>query len=299
MGTQVGAPYPHRDELGEGPHWDSATQTLLWVDIFLGKVHRLDPQSGDQHAITVGPPVTFAIPTSGGGIIVGRNHTVELIRPEEQLIGPEERGRVLTAVEADLDDTRLNDGKCDAAGRLVFGTMSLTRQPGAGALYRLDGSGAAECLVTGVTLSNGLGWDQTGHRFYHVDSVTQQIDLFDYEPATGALTDRRPFVRIEPEIGLPDGLAVDAEGGVWIVLFGGGAVRRYSPDGQLSEVVPLPVSCPTSLTFGGAELRTAYVTSSRHRLSEAQKLDEPLAGAVFTFDSGVAGCPIARFDIAD
>lgn len=291
MGIHVGAPFPHRDELGEGPHWDSATRTLLRVDIMLGLVHRLDPQTGEQHTVTVGPPVTFAIPTSGGDIIAGRHHTVELLRPAEQ-------ATVLAAVDVDVDDLRLNDAKCDAAGRLVFGTLSLSWQPGAGALYRLDRSGRTERLVAEVSLSNGMGWDQTGHRFYYVDSGTQRIDLFDYEPATGAVTGRRPFVRIEPEIGLPDGLAVDAEGGVWICLFGGGAVRRYSPQGQLSEVVSLPVSYPTSLAFGGAGLRTAYVTSSRHYAAEAQK-EEPLAGAVLTFEPGVAGCPVAPFGFAD
>jgi sugar lactone lactonase YvrE len=282
VGIKVDAPFVHRDELGEGPHWDG--ESLLRVDIMRGAVHRLDPRTGEQQTIFLDGPVGFVVPGPGGELVVGRRNTVEAIDRSGR------RLRVLASVEATNDDTRINDGKCDPRGRLFYGTISAARDPVAG-FYRTDPSGSTERLLDGITVSNGLGWDEERLRLYHIDSWTQRIDVFDYDMETGAATGRRPFVRIDAHDGLPDGLTVDAEGGVWVCLFGGGVIRRYSPEGMLSEVVSLPVSCPTSVAFGGPGLRTVFATTARHRLSEAEKREQPLAGEVLTFDAGVAGRP--------
>ena len=202
--------------------------------------------------------------------------------------------RTITPVDPQDADTRLNDGKVDPTGGLVFGTLSESRQP-AGGCYRLGRRSTLQQVFPGMTLSNGLGWDVPRGRFYLVDSWTWRIDVCDFNAATGEVSDRRQFATIDPQEGLPDGLSVDVEGGVWVALFGGGAVRRYDSDGVLSEVVSVPVTYPTSLTFGGPNLRTVFVTSSRHRMSRAQRRAEQLAGAVLTFDAAISG--VAPFDL--
>jgi sugar lactone lactonase YvrE len=281
MPIKVEARYPHRDELGEGPHWDAATSTLLRVDTLLGKVHRLDPDSGEQTTLHLDSPLGFAVPSVGGSVVVGIGHSVQRVDPGG---GRSE----IASVESGNDDLRFNDGKCDRHGSLFFGSLSLSREA-AGGLYRLAADGRLDQVVPGVTVSNGMCWDDQRARYYYVDSWQQRVDVFDYDPGTGQVSGRRPFVRIAPETGLPDGMAIDDEGGVWVVMFFRGAVHRYDPDGRLTEVVPLPVSCPTSVAFGGPGLRTLFITSSRHRLDERERAAQPLAGAVFSCDPGVAG----------
>jgi sugar lactone lactonase YvrE len=222
------------------------------------------------------------------GWLLAAGHRLLLLDGDEQL--------TLAVVEADRPGNRLNDCKCDPQGRLWAGTMSKQRTPGTAALYRLAPGGELERVIAGTTISNGLGWSPDGERMYFVDSTTQRIDVLDFDGASGGVADRRPLVDIDPRDGLPDGLAVDAEGGIWVCLFGGGSVRRYAPDGTLAMAIRLPVTNPTSPAFGGPDLRTLYVTSARHRLSLGQLAVEPLAGAVLALEPGVRGLPGHRYD---
>src|SRR5262249_6742075 len=155
-------------------------------------------------------------------------------------------------------------------------------------LYRLDADGLAT-VEGGLTIGNGTDWDLERERMYHIDSVTQRVDRYRYDVDTGAVADRRAFVEIGPADGLPRGLTLDADGCVWVCLFGGGAVRRYDPDGGLMSTVGLPVIHTTSAAFGGPDLSTLFVTSSQHRLSPAELAAQPLAGALFVADPGVRG----------
>jgi sugar lactone lactonase YvrE len=145
------------------------------------------------------------------------------------------------------------------------------------------------------TISNGLDWNLDATRLYYIDSITQRIDAIDFDLDRGRLGRRRPFAAIAAENGLPDGLCVDADGGVWVALFGGGALRRYLPDGRCDAHISLPVTNPTSLTFGGRDLRDLYVTSARHRLTPEQLGREPLAGSLLRLRPGVAGRPTGIF----
>jgi sugar lactone lactonase YvrE len=203
--------------------------------------------------------------------------------------------RTVAVVARDRPGNRLNDCKCDPQGRLWAGTMSKERTAGTAALYRLEPGGAPARAIGGTTISNGLGWSPDGERMYFVDSTTQRVDVLDFDGASGAIADRRALAEIDPRDGLPDGLAVDAEGGIWVCLFAGGALRRYGPDGRLEAHVALPVTNPTSPAFGGPDLRTLYVTSARHRLPPARLAVEPQAGAVLALDPGVRGLPGNRF----
>jgi len=186
---------------------------------------------------------------------------------------------------------RMNDGATDPHGRFYCGSMAYDLTAGAGALYRLDPGGAVSVVLPSVTCSNGLAWSPDGATAYYIDSMTYRIDVFSYEGGAG-LVARRPFVALAVDEGLPDGLAVDREGGVWVAFFGGSAVRRYAGAGRLDEVLELPVSQVTACTFGGPALEELYITTSRLDVPEG---DQPEAGSVFRARPGVTGLPPVPF----
>jgi sugar lactone lactonase YvrE len=260
------------DELGEGPSWQDGL--LTWVDIERGLLRRRRPADGVEDTLELGAPLSFGVPREGGGWAVGRRDRIGLVGP-----GGEES--TLMQVAHSPPDTRFNDAKCDAAGRLWAGTMSTVRRRGDGRLYRIEPGGESVEALSATTISNGLGWSPDGALFYFVDSPTQAIDVFDFELDRGRITARRRFAEIDPRDGLPDGLTVDAEGGVWVCLFGGACVRRYDATGSLDAVMPLPVARPTSLAFGGPDLDRLYVTSA--------------GGGLLELAAGVRGLPDNRF----
>jgi sugar lactone lactonase YvrE len=276
-----------RDHLGEGPVWLQDGEALLWVDIASGLVRRWCSRSGRLASTDFDGETSAVVPCRGGGAIVAVGHELLLLEGE---IGSEEQTlRRLAQAEIDRPQNRFNDCRCDPQGRLWAGTMSKTRERGVAGLYRLVAGGELELALDSTTLSNGIGWSPDGERMYFIDSVTQRIDVLDFDAREGAIANRRPLARIDPADGMPDGLAVDAEGGVWVCLFGGGAVRRYGPDGSLSEHIPLPVPHPTCPAFGGHDMATMFITTTRHRLSPRQLLDTPAAGSVLALRAGVRG----------
>jgi sugar lactone lactonase YvrE len=278
-----------RAELGEGPLWDGRRGRLFWVDILRGRVHAFDPASGGCRSWEVGRSVGVAVPADSGGLVLGTSDGFGRLDLETG------RFTLIAEVEADRPDQRMNDGKCDAAGRLWAGTMALDCRACAGSLYRLDRDGRVQVMRRDVTISNGLDWSLDGRLMYYVDSGTQSIAVFDFEPETGTMKNPRSLVSIPPELGMPDGLTVDAEGFLWVALWGGGAVHRYSPGGALDRVVRLPVSHPTSCVFGGADLRDLYITTATIALSPAERERQPQAGGIFRHRPGVAGRPAAVF----
>jgi sugar lactone lactonase YvrE len=224
------------------------------------------------------------------------------IRPRRQggsVIGVE-RGFALEDADETLthlgdlwadDQVRMNEGGCDPDGRFYCGSMAYDQRPGGGALYRLDPDGSVSTLLENVTISNGLEWSPDGSRAYYNDTSTYRTDVFDYDGDSG-LTGRRPFVDLSAEAKLPDGLTVDEEGGVWVALYEGGAVRRYTPDGVLDEVIGVPAKKVTACTFGGPNLDELFITTSREGLEPGE---DPLAGSLFRAEVGVAGLPIREF----
>lgn len=276
-----------RAELGEGPHWDEAAGVLIWVDIMVGAVHRFDPATGADAAFSVGQPVGAAIPRLGGGLVLALRDGIAVVDSEQ---GGELRW--VAEVERDGSRTRMNDAACDAAGRLWAGTMDLEERDPIGTLYRVGADGAADAVVVGVTVSNGLGWSPDGGTLYYIDSPKRALEAFDFELATGALSNRRTVSAIEPEAGEPDGLSVDAEGCIWVALWEGAAVRRYRPDGSLAAVVEVAAARVTSCAFGGPGLETMFITTARPDRPDA---GQPHAGAVFSVRPGVRGQPAHRF----
>ena len=280
-----------RDQLGESPVWDERRSELVRVDITGRAVHRWSPGRGEAGVRATEADV-------GAVVLTDEDDAVLLAVERELRLVDGDVSTTLAAVPG-TDDVRFNDCRSDPQGRLWAGTMSRTRSPGRGTLYRREPDGRLTAVIEGTTISNGIGWSPDEATMYFIDSTTQRIDAFDFDGRSGAISGRRTLAAIAAEDGLPDGLAVDAEGGVWVCLFGGGAVRRYSPRGELLDHVELPVTNPTCPVFAGAGSRTLYVTTARHRLSAQQLAGEPAAGAVLTLEAPATGRPTHRLRLGD
>jgi len=267
---------------GEGPVWSERWGGLRWVDMLAGDVLRLesDGSVGRQHVGTVAAALR---PRTRGGAVIGVERGFALEQPD---------GTLTTLPELWSDaGTRMNEGGCDPDGRFYCGSMAYDRTAGAGALHRLDPDGSIRVVVEHVTVSNGLEWSPDGSRAYYNDTETHRVDVFDYNRRAG-LVNRRPFAHVPADEGRPDGLTVDAEGGVWVALNHSGTVRRYTPDGAVDAVVEVPPRQVTACTFGGDRLDQLYITTSRENLSPG---DDPLAGSLFRADVGVRGLPAREF----
>jgi sugar lactone lactonase YvrE len=276
-----------RAAVGEGPVWDERTNTLIWVDIMRHAVHVFDPASGSDRAVDVGQPVGAAALREGGGLVLALRDGFALM--DASLDGDI---RWIARVEDDIPTNRMNDGKCDAAGRFWAGTMAFDVTPGAAALYRLGPDGSVTRALSDVTLSNGLDWSPDNRTMYYIDSPTHRIDAIEFDLESGRLGERRPLITIPKEVGLPDGMTVDAEGGLWVALHGGGAIHRYTSEGHLDQVINLPVKHVTCCAFGGSDYGDLYITSMTYNLPVD---DQPLAGSLFRTRPGVRGRPSFRF----
>jgi sugar lactone lactonase YvrE len=259
-------------KLAEGPRWDAAARRLLWVDIEGRELHLLE--SGEDRAIAFEAMVCAVAPTGGGAVLVALADRLALVDLADESV------RTLVRLPHG-PALRSNDGACDAAGRFWIGTMGLDQTPGAGALYRYDGR--LQRVLDEVTLSNGIGWSRDDTLMYYIDSPVQRVDLFDFELASGQIDDRRPFVSIDERDGIPDGLTVDDEGGVWVALYGGRCVHRYDESGQLDAVLKVPAKNVTSCCFGGDDGRSLFVTTAAPD------------GNVYVTQPGVSGPPAHVF----
>ncbi|GGT05585.1 SMP-30/gluconolactonase/LRE family protein [Nonomuraea spiralis] len=269
-------------EHGEGPVWSGRWGGLRWVDMLAGDVLALDA-SGRVRRRHAGAVAAALRPRVSGGYVVAGEREL-LLADSDDLDAP-----LRSLGQAWNDPTvRMNDGGCDPEGRFYIGSMAYDGTRGRGSLYVAGPGGALSPVLTGVTVSNGLDFSPDGSLAYYADTDTGRVDVLDHDPVRG-LTGRRPFVTIEPERGAPDGLTVDAEGGVWVALWQGFAVHRYTPDGRLDAVVRLPVGKVTAVTFGGADLDRLYVTTSR---LDVDPREQPQAGALFAADPGVRGRPV-------
>ena len=264
----------------EGPVWSPRWPGLRWVDMLAGDVLSLS-EDGAVARRHVGEVAAAVRPRTRGGAVIGIERGFALEDPDG----------TLTALDALWSDAgiRMNEGGCDPDGRFYCGSMAYDQRVGAGTLYRLDPDGSAHRVLEEVTVSNGLDWAPDGSRAYYNDTATHRVDVFDYDPDRG-LIGRRPFVHLPDEH--PDGLTVDAEGGVWVAVNGSAAVRRYTPTGELDEVVELPVRQVTACTLGGSRGDELFITTSREGLAPD---DEPLAGSLFRATVGVSGQPTREF----
>jgi sugar lactone lactonase YvrE len=276
-------------ELGEGPIWDAEHAVLMFVDIMRGDVHVFEPVSGAKRIVHVGLPVGAVAPTVRGDWIAAAGQGFYRADPSS--------GRLteLAVAAPGRTDLRMNDGYVDHLGNFWAGTMSLQRQPGQGSLYRLAHDGSLTTMLEPVTTSNGIDWSPDGRLMYYVDTATGRVDVFDFEPEPVRIWNRRPFVDFSGQPGRPDGLVVDAEGGVWVALWRGGAVRRYSADGKLDVELAVPTTLVTKCAFGGPRLTDLYITTARIDLTAEERQAQPHAGGLFRARPGVSGQPARRF----
>ncbi len=268
--------------LAEGPVWDDVNGRLVWVDVVGRAVHFYDPAIGVDTFIELDEMPGVALPCVSGGLVLAIGSGFALLHPDGRL------ERILEIPQGP-QPTRMNDGNCDAAGRLWAGTITTRDAANAGALYRLDPDLAVTVVIKPVSESNGIDWSPDDRLMYYVDSRERRVDMFDFDVDTGAVVNRRPFVAIDDGDVLPDGLTVDAEGCVWVACWNGAAVRRFTPKGLVDRVIDFPTREITSCTFGGDDLADLYVTSARDGLTPAQLSREPEAGAVFVCSPGVTG----------
>lgn len=265
--------------LGEGPAWDCVADCLAWVDILERRVHLTDADGRRRASHEFDRHIGAVLPAEDGGyLLVQRDRMVRFT--------PDKTEPYLDIIPPDRPDLRFNDSKCDPHGRAFAGTMSY--QDGArgqGTLYRLDPGPTATPVVRPVSLSNGLGWSPACDRMYHIDTPTRLVTVYDYD--VDSATPHGPRTLVEIDEGMPDGMCIDDDGCLWVALWGGWAVRRYTPDGRLDMTVRLPVSQVTSCAFGpGGRL---YITSASVDLDEGRRAAEPLAGGLFVVEPGVGG----------
>jgi sugar lactone lactonase YvrE len=288
MSRKVTRVFPHLAILGEAPRWNGVEQALYYVDIAAQQLRRFDPATGAQRVRTFDEPVGCFAFLRGGGFVLAMRQGFGLIdsfdgevRPFGERIAPG-------------NGARFNDGRADARGRFFAGTVDPQKQ-GAAGLFRLDPDGTVSRLFTGALTSNGAAFSPDGRRFAWSDTPRHGLYLFDHDLETGALSNRRLFHQWPEGHGRPDGGSFDSEGCYWTALFAGGRVARLSPAGEILEEVSIPCPKPTMIAFGGADLRTAYVTTAREDLSPADLAAFPDSGAVFSFRVETPGLAEAEF----
>ncbi|MEU5114669.1 SMP-30/gluconolactonase/LRE family protein [Streptomyces longwoodensis] len=256
--------------LGEGPTWDPAAGRLLWLDILGSRVHTFDPATGRRGVRVTDQHVGAVKPRAGGGLVLNLRDGVGLIDPD---------GTFRWLHHEPVPGRRANDAAVAPDGSLWAGTMRYDEAPGGGSLSRFTGDGSVRTVLDDVAVSNGTGWSPDGRLMYYIDSPTRRVDVFTYDADAeggGRVSGRRPLAEIEEGAGFPDGLTVDAEGCVWVALWDGGAVRRYTPAGELDQVIELPTPRVTACAFGGPDLTDLYVTTARVGLADPH----PLAGSL-------------------
>ncbi|HTH59372.1 MAG TPA: SMP-30/gluconolactonase/LRE family protein [Paraburkholderia sp.] len=273
--------WPLGAELGEGPLWQAAENAVWFVDIKGHRVHRLSTATGEQTTWDAPGQVSFIVPHENGAFVCGL--------PGDLYRFDAASGRFdkLLDIEPDLPGNRLNDGFVDAQGRLWFGSMDNAEEAPSGTLYRVDEDGIARAQDVGYVITNGPAMSPDGRTLYHNDTMRRVVYAFDVAD-DGMLSGKRVFATISGD-GHPDGLAVDAEGFVWVALFGGWRIERYSPDGTLVAEVPFPCANVTKLAFGGDDLQTVYATTAWKGLSAVERQHQPAAGGLFSFRSPVPG----------
>lgn len=271
--------------LGEGPAWDSKTQTLYWLDILEKRIYadtRILAQLDDL--------VCCIVPRKNGNLLLGTRLGFADLNPDTVQL------TVLAALDSELPTNRLNDGKCDPAGRLLAGTMDMNEKDPNGALYSFDGKNSTR-LLDKVTISNGLAWSVDYKTFYYIDTPTREVKAFDYDLATGQIANPRVAIHIPESLGWPDGMTSDTDGNLWIALWGGAQITKWNPStGKLLEQIPVPALQTSSCVFGGKDMNELYITSARKSMSETDLKKYPLSGGLFKVITNVVGMKTFEFN---
>jgi len=275
--------------LGESPLWSHSEGVLWWVDIRRAKLHRWNPATQRSRRMDL-PIRASALAMWQGSLLMAGDREIGVYDPETE----DYERRVL--LEDEPDTSRTNDGQVAPDGSFWFGTMDKAEADVAGHLYRYGKRGGViRVNAPPVMVTNTLSWAPDGKTFYTCDSAEQEILAFDADPATGDLSGRRVFATTSDVGAYPDGSAIDAEGYLWNAQWDGACVARYAPDGRVDRIVEMPVPRPTSVCFGGADMKTLYITSARTGLTEDDLERRPMSGGLFAIDVDVPGVPVPEF----
>jgi sugar lactone lactonase YvrE len=291
-GGQVELVVPARAQLGECPLWSPADERLYWVDIDGRAIHRFDPATRhDELRPLPARPGSIALTSVPGRLLVAAERRLAFFD------WAADSWHDWMTLEPDGVGNRLNDGRCDPAGRFWVGSMFDPAAAGrsTGMLHRIEPDGAAVTIRVDIGVANGLAFSPDGRTMYFADTLRATVWAYDYEVATGRATNERVFLDFEGLPGRPDGACVDEEGGYWIACISGSMVIRATPDGTIDRRITLPVAKPTMPAFGGPNLTTLYVTTIGGGGSHPRDRDEPDAGALFAIEPGVRGLPEPQF----
>lgn len=281
------------NRLGEGAFWNSDEQRLYWLDIKQKRFFRMDTRTKQYETFNVGAQIGVMAPRSAGG---------QIMATDEGLAFWDTPIETLTIIANPLEgkaNKRFNDGNIDVKGRFWAGAMcdppDTCKTPQCD-LYRLDPDGSLHVMDTGLGMPNGLVWNPDNTIMYLTDSPQQVIYAYDFDPETGTIEHRRPFVQTHEEPGVPDGLTIDSEGFLWSVRYNGWKIIRYDPAGKIEREVSVPVPHPTSCTFGGREMNELYITTAWNELSSEQRRQFPQTGDLFCVQTDIKG--VARLHFA-
>ncbi len=271
--------------LGEGPIWDSRTQTLYWIDILEKRIY-----CEGNMLVQLDDLIGCIAPRKSGGLILANRVGLASLEIDSLKL------TFLSAPKDEPSNNRFNDGKCDPRGRFLAGTMDLGETDPYGSLYSFDGKSITK-LLSNVTISNGMAWSPDHKTFYYIDTPTHEVKAFDYDLDTGAIANPRVAIRIPAEFGWPDGMTSDTQGNLWIAMWGGAQITKWDPNtAQLLEQIPVPAKNVSSCVFGGTDRNELYITSARKGLDEATLKQYPLTGGVFRIHTKVEGMPTFEFE---
>jgi len=272
---------PVQNRLGEGPVWNVEEQALYWVDIEGQAFQRYIPSSGALERIEIGVMLGVLRFRASGGLVMATSAGIQLWDTATRQLTP------LANPEKDKPNARFNDGAVDPQGRFWAGTMA----PGSpsSSLYRLDPDHTLHQMDSGIGTSNGIAWSLDGRTLYFTDSPLKMIYAYDFDPQTGSIENRRPFIHTPNEPGFPDGLIVDSEGFFWSARWGGWKINRYDPTGRKEREVAVPAEFPTCCAFGGADLTDIYITSAWTELGADHQKLQPLSGDIFLLHTDIRG----------
>jgi sugar lactone lactonase YvrE len=273
--------------LGEGPVWDADRGVLWWVDIEGRRIHRFDPATRADTSFETATMVGAVALREGGGLMAALADGVWTVDPETGAAS-------LFAALGEPPDVRSNESKCDPAGRLLVGTMAFDYLP-IGSLYSIEADGSVRRLLDALSIANGMAWSADGGTLYYIDSPLRRVDAFDYDLTTGAISRRRPYLTFDDVVAKPDGMSIDAKGGLWIAFWDAAEIRRYGPDRELDIVVRVPATQVTSAVLGGPDLRDLYITSATTELPAEELANQPHAGGLFHVRVPVPGVLPDRF----
>jgi sugar lactone lactonase YvrE len=273
-----------QSDLGEGAIWNYKTSELLWVDITGKILNFYNPELEYNKEMFTGQKIGTVVPAESGLTMVALQNGIYQFDPEtgtkKLIVNPEEG----------IEGNRFNDGKCDPAGRFWAGTMNMNGKKEAGTLYRLDPDSTIHVMIENVSISNGIVWSPDATKMYYIDTPSQKVMAYDYDNATGNISNPQTAVEVPSEMGAPDGMTIDAEGNIWVALWGGSAVGCWNPEtGELQRTIDVPAKNVTSCAFGDEDLGTLYITTARQGTSDEELEKYPHAGGVFKTRLGVKG----------